>query len=650
MRCALFVSLLWIFISLPLYSNEPAFTDTVKLAEVNAYALKAVFTPGTRLDRLDARKLSLVGSGDLGTALNLYTPVYVRSYAGGLSTIQLRGTSPDHTVVLFEGESLNSLTLGHANLSSLPTFFFDEVILQYGGSSALNGSGAIGGTLQLQSNLSAQEGISVNLQQEAASFGTYFTGGKFQYANQKFGFSSKLYYRNSENNFPFKTNMYDFEKKQYFTDKQNHSAYGGLGMLQEAFFKLDPNTTISLKYLDNNTWREVQPKMSSNNDMGSRGYIEGYTRRLIFSIDRKNKDQSRLIARVSGIDDLELANRTDTISTRRITTQLEYAKPLARDAKLLAGAWGSYVVPRVHAYNGDIDEKRVDLFVSGVKEFKSRTSLGINLRESFTTRFVPVFSPSINLSQKFAAGDKNLFTLNGSLSRSFRLPTFNDLYWSNWGNPDLKPEKGYQWETGVSHLFQGEQQTSKGDVSVYEMWVDNWIQWVPVTGKWTPVNHKRVRVNGVDLSWNYQIKIASHSLEWSAKYSFNRSIPVEAYDEKDATLGKQLPYKPVHGLCFYALLELGKWRIQPDLGYTGKRRPVEGEIVHVTDLDGYWLVNLHLSRSMHLNKSVLVVSGRVNNILNTRYENILDYAMPGIHGSITLQYFFNSPLYNSINL
>ncbi len=40
--------------------------------------------------------------------------------------------------------------------------------------------------------------------------------------------------------------------------------------------------------------------------------------------------------------------------------------------------------------------------------------------------------------------------LNGFFKRIFRMPTFNDLYYTEIGNANLKPEKTYQYDLGMT--------------------------------------------------------------------------------------------------------------------------------------------------------------------------------------------------------
>ncbi|MCF6359100.1 MAG: Plug domain-containing protein, partial [Draconibacterium sp.] len=120
-------------------------SDTIQIEEVVSYGELRKYQSGAKIETITADQINLANEGGIENILKRFSPIYIKSNAGGLSTIRFRGTSPDHTSINFGGINVNSLTLGHSNLSNIPSFLFDEISLQYGSSSAVNGSGSIGG-------------------------------------------------------------------------------------------------------------------------------------------------------------------------------------------------------------------------------------------------------------------------------------------------------------------------------------------------------------------------------------------------------------------------------------------------------------------------------------------------------------------------
>ncbi|MDA3928596.1 MAG: Plug domain-containing protein, partial [Prolixibacteraceae bacterium] len=135
-----------------LHAEEPApaVMDSVLLDEIITYSDYRKFQPGAKFDLINIEEHSNSHANSIDQLIMLNSPIYIKTNAGGLATIRIRGTAPDHTSINIGGINLNSLTLGHSNISSVPTFMFDQIDIQYGSSSTLNGSGSIGGAVYLR--------------------------------------------------------------------------------------------------------------------------------------------------------------------------------------------------------------------------------------------------------------------------------------------------------------------------------------------------------------------------------------------------------------------------------------------------------------------------------------------------------------------
>ena len=150
--------------------------DIQILDEINITAPKVKYSIGYKIDTLSKKQYDLISSKSLSETISKLFPIYIKKNAGGLATIKFRGTSPNHTAILFHGVNINSLTLGHSNIANIPMFLFDNIKIQYGGSSSLYGSDAIGGTIQLDTKPNWNNGIKIKLQHDISSFNNRFYG------------------------------------------------------------------------------------------------------------------------------------------------------------------------------------------------------------------------------------------------------------------------------------------------------------------------------------------------------------------------------------------------------------------------------------------------------------------------------------------
>jgi vitamin B12 transporter len=197
--------------------------------------------------------------------LRRFTPVYIKSDAGGLSTIHFRGTSASHTSINFGGINLNSLTLGQSNLSNIPMFLFDGVSVQYGSSSTINGSGAIGGAVYLTLSEEWTDGLKVMAKTSVGSFGEFLAGGKVYLGNGKWESVTRAYWYQKENDFPF-NNYYtgNVENPGPIRDIQHGASVENKAVLQELNYKFSKKQFFKSSVWVGSNWYQVQPNMQSN--------------------------------------------------------------------------------------------------------------------------------------------------------------------------------------------------------------------------------------------------------------------------------------------------------------------------------------------------------------------------------------------------
>src|SRR5690349_21183904 len=148
------VRLVFLFVVTLLTVKGQAQTDSVLLQPVVVYGIpEENYLAGSTLERLDSTVNASYRSNHLGEILSFQFPIYFRTYGNGMiSGISMRGTSPQHTAVLWNGININSFSLGQADFSMLPAVAFDEVKVYSGGGSSRFGSGAFGGAVLLKTN------------------------------------------------------------------------------------------------------------------------------------------------------------------------------------------------------------------------------------------------------------------------------------------------------------------------------------------------------------------------------------------------------------------------------------------------------------------------------------------------------------------
>lgn len=235
-------------------------------------------------------------------------------------------------------------------------------------------------------------------------------------------------------------------------------------------------------------------------------------------------------------------------------------------------------------------------------------------------------SPSLSFSYRLLP-DEALY-VRAMTKSTFRLPTFNDLYYLQIGNTSLRPENAHEYGAGMTWNSRpiGPLRYVALTIDAYYNDVTDKIVAFPSTYIWKMVNFGKAEIKGIDATMGTEVDIAkgysilaNGSLTWQ-----------EAKDktEGNATYGSQLPYTPkVSGGLSVMLLT--PW---VNVGYSatgqGKRYSM-AQNTREYQLDGYMEHSLSLSRDFLLGDNMLRLQLTVNNITDKQYEIIKYYPMPG---------------------
>ena len=235
-------------------------------------------------------------------------------------------------------------------------------------------------------------------------------------------------------------------------------------------------------------------------------------------------------------------------------------------------------------------------------------------------------SPSLSFSYRLLP-DEALY-VRAMTKSTFRLPTFNDLYYLQIGNTSLRPENAHEYGAGMTWNSRpiGPLLYVALTIDAYYNDVTDKIVAFPSTYIWKMVNFGKAEIKGIDATMGTEVDIAKgYSIVANGSLTWQ-----EAKDktEGNATYGSQLPYTPkVSGGLSVMLLT--PW---VNVGYSatgqGKRYSM-AQNTREYQLDGYMEHSLSLSRDFLLGDNMLRLQLTVNNITDKQYEIIKYYPMPG---------------------
>ncbi|WP_435524382.1 TonB-dependent receptor [Chryseobacterium indoltheticum] len=140
---------------LTIYYSQEKNIDTVFVFDNQMKKVK-LFHSLTTLSPADIQK----NSSNLSEVLRFQSPVYIKENGrGAVSSPSFRGTTAQQTAFVWNGININSPFLGQGDINNIAVFGYDQMEIKSGGGSVIYGSGAIGGSIHLNNDLSFDQGF-----------------------------------------------------------------------------------------------------------------------------------------------------------------------------------------------------------------------------------------------------------------------------------------------------------------------------------------------------------------------------------------------------------------------------------------------------------------------------------------------------------
>ena len=280
------------------------------------------------------------------------------------------------------------------------------------------------------------------------------------------------------------------------------------------------------------------------------------------------------------------------------------------------------------------------MFTSYRARIQSNWETTLGVRETLIDGAWSPFLPSLGVAYRPYPAWK----LKAKAARSYRVPTFNDLYWrggSGTGNPDLNPELGWTYEVGLGRKTVQESPTQlSAELTAFSNHIQQWIHWVPnAADVWSPRNVDRVWARGLELDASLDHSFGNQlSTRVWASYTYTKSTAEETTGNP-ASLGKQLIYTPYHQAktslqLRYHSLTLGYSGVRVGRQFTtaSNRRSLPAYLVHDLSLTWNWPI---------FRRHLLLINGQVRNLSDQTYDVREGYPMPGRSYQLSLTYQFN---------
>ncbi|MBI6897204.1 TonB-dependent receptor [Pseudomonas putida] len=406
---------------------------------------------------------------------------------GSLPGIFIRGTKAAQTLVLVDGVRIANATSGDSGLQFLDVDQIERVEVLRGSRSAIYGSDAIGGVIQIFTRRGDGQGLQPRLRLAAGSNQTWqrslgLSGGD---GATRFNLGASL----------DETAGIDSTGPSYASDG-DHDAYRNRSLNLNLSHAFNERFEAGLNLLDNRGRREFDEPRGASPQMP---YSNFAVSSLGSYLDAQLAEQwhSRLeVAHSENRDDSrdKLTHKSSPFNTYRDQATWQNDLTLNDDNSLVLG--GEWYEDRVHASTDFNEDSRWNRAAFAQHRFQGEyfsTELGVRHDKNQQFGGQTTWSGSLTLPLN-ARNDLLL-----SYSEGFRAPTFNDLYYPGFSNPDLKPEhsKSYevQWRsqlTDNSRLETSLYRTDLRDAISYDVEANNMG------------NVAQARINGFEMALEQQ--------------------------------------------------------------------------------------------------------------------------------------------------
>ncbi len=618
------------------------------------------------VQQLKGKELERLSVHSVADAMRYFAGVQIKDYGGigGLKTANVRSLGTNHTGVFYDGIQLGNAQNGQIDLGRFSLDNMEALQLYNGEKSNLLQTAkdyASASTVYLQTRkplFATHKRYNLNVSMKSGSFDTYnpsllweqklteklsaqFSGEymstsgryKFSYAKKNgydttevrrngdvsalrteaalFGKSkdgewrAKVYFYNSERGFPG-ASVREEPGKYRHQDRQWDTSVFGQGTFRRNFtnrYSLLLNTKMAYDYLHylSDPRLDVTTMYTDNHYRQSEAYLSTahlYQIRTWWQVSLSNDVQYNYL-------DADLVNfvyPTRWTLLSALSTSLHWDKLSFRMSGLQ-----TYVNDKTRMVGGSAGSKNR-------------------------------FTPALILGyQPLDKGNHDL-SLRAFYKRIFRMPTFNDLYYTFIGNKDLKPEYTTQYNVGGTYKRVWEKgllRSAELRADGYYNEVEDKIVAMPTSNqfRWTMMNFGLCHIWGLDASLRADWRLGKLDVSTNCSYTFNRAM--DHTDKGSPFYGGQLPYIPWHAFSAIAGLSWRDWAFNYSFIYTGERYEASANIPENYSKPWY-TSDLSLTKLLRIKKCTLRITGEVNNVFNQQYEVVQCYPMPGTNFKVKI--------------
>jgi vitamin B12 transporter len=652
--------LLFIFF-IPIISSSCLFAQTaadsgkvLKTIQVAAEKKQNPYAAITPVQVLDHEALQQINAETIAGAAKYFSGVLIKDYGGvgGLKTISVRSLGGQNTGLVYDGISIADQQTGQVDLSKYSAAFVQRLELDQANPQTIPMPARIyssASILAFTSNTFNTTNFTrpkYFIGMEAGSFGLWQP-----YAGLYFPLSKNMVVSAngmavwSEGNYPYQVDNGMFSEKTNRINSDLRAFQGEINLVN----RFSDSSTLQTKIWGYSSERGLPGSIIYFNDIS------------VQRLEDKNLFiQSRYLKKINASTSLLISGKYSTLFTRYTDPNFLNNAGGLDDLYKQQEIYGSAAISHGFGshFQGSFSSDIAATYLSAnINNFATPTrvtlwnNIGLQFAQSHWQVNASLLNTNVQDKTKTgeAATNINKFTPALALGYKpevtspflfrffykdiFRMPTFNDLYYTYITNinPKLLPEYSSQYDIGFTYSKSPAISATQFSISVdgYYNQIKDKIIAVPSQNLfiWTMTNLGVVHIWGIDVNGQVSGRF-SPDIKWSARLAYTWQQALDYTDPSSPKFKNEIPYTPNNSGSALAVLYYKNWSVGYSFLFTGNRYAL-GENDPTNLVEGWNTQDVFVAWQLPLHDCQITIKGEVNNLFNEQYDVIQYYPMPG---------------------
>ncbi|MEQ1487478.1 MAG: TonB-dependent receptor [Methylotenera sp.] len=433
---------------------------------------------------IDQAEIERAGAGSMTDLLQSQPGVQINANggAGKASSVYLRGSNSDHLIVLVDGLRINSATLGTTSFENIPLSQVEKIEILRGPASSLYGADAIGGVIQI---FTKKGGAGKPLIHAAIGLGSYHTKTAEVGVSGGFGDTGYGLHLNSSDTNGFSSQGILASNTPIDQDNDGYRNLGLSAYLNHTFVQ---GHSLGFQYF-----------ASKGHSSFDGSNFDGFGNQTLQSFALTSNNQfadfwQSTLKLGKGVDDSDNHLKFGDTQYKTVQNQFTWQNDLTLPVGTLTLAYDRLAQKVSSPTNYTVKTRDNNGYLANYSADIGNHSAQASLRADDNSQYGNHTTGGVAYGCRITPE----WRVSANYGTAFKAPTFNQLYFPNFGDANLKPEQSKNMEVGVKYASN----KLNAGITVFDNKINNLIAFTGAAtagctlGGFCPVNIGEVEILG----------------------------------------------------------------------------------------------------------------------------------------------------------